>query len=150
MLLNGHAAIMSFTNDPSYDFESQKNLGKFLAGKYPVTFVTEIPQMGIWRVYETRYLWEGSPLLLANMRMGVPAYKFMDEGGSRRLGEINAVYYNNSLTPVSQDLEGRLGKYVVLENRTYEKYKSRLGGYEKIADFGSQPGFLAYELQAKE
>lgn len=144
VLLDAIVLLHAFGEDASYDYKSQKQLGEFLAGKYPITFVTEIPQMGIWKIYEKRYLWEGSPLLLANMRMAVLPYKFLNENESG-LGEINAVYYSRNLALVSQDGIGRLGKYVVLEKRTYGKYAGNLQGYGKIAEFGEEPGFLVYE-----
>ncbi|VVB58408.1 Dolichyl-phosphate-mannose-protein mannosyltransferase [Candidatus Anstonella stagnisolia] len=143
VLLNSFLIMGSFDKDSAYDYRSQKQLGEFLAGKYPITFVTEIPQMSIWKVYENRYLAEGSPLLLANMRMCVLPYKFMNENESR-LDEINAVYYNRSLELVSEEGTGKLGRYVVLENRTYAKYAKNLKGYERIAAFGQEPGFFVY------
>jgi hypothetical protein len=128
--------------DARYDYPSQKSLGAFLAGKYPITFVTKIPQMSIWKYYEDYYLPQNSPMLLANMRMAVLPYKFIEEAEPGISG-IRAVYYNSRLQRISPEI--RLDdKYVVIEQELQPIYSSELGQYEKAAQFGEEPGFIVY------
>ncbi|MBM3228991.1 hypothetical protein FJZ26_01040 [Candidatus Parvarchaeota archaeon] len=146
--------------DSRYDFPSQKQLGLFLAGKYPLTILAAKPNMAIWSYYTNHYSNTSSPALLANMRMTVLPYKFFAEGagGSKQNNgygmspRIHAIYtsQSDSQETVMRKINTFNDTYLVVEKSHLDYFAGQVPeGYLKAASFGERPGFVVFEKTAR-
>ena len=134
--------LLCFTS--AYDFQSQKDLGVFLQGKYPLTIVSYPPTMEIWRYYTAYYLPQNSPVLLANIRMSILAYKFFGEANPD-ISQVHAFYVDGNLTGTDISNITLTDKYVVVEAAQNRMLAPKLQNYTETKQFGTVPGFILYE-----
>lgn len=137
--------VHNYIWDEGFGWEAQKELGLFLAGKYPITFAVQIERLTVWKYYEEKYLPENSPLIMANANMGILAYKSIAEGGLQ-LEKMEAAYYDAEKKLLSPEaLIG--GRYFAVDSGLLGIYAQKLGGYGKIKEFGGK--YVLYEKRGQ-